>query len=220
MRPSVAEGYAAVVRTSRNVEDLNPVCSTERQPDVSVARFVNKGEVRTVAFQEVTHVLACQKETIVAAQVEAERSEGSTERSPKRIVPSVRLGDEQFQVRAVVQGDTSFGAAERMVSMSRSSEPKVAEAPPPFAAHSGFAFSEAEYFYDGAEGRDAWMWNMKWRGRLVRFRGTAEELVPLREGCVGLLNELIEGSTEGLVGARNCGALIDHLAQRAGQLAH
>ncbi|HXK18794.1 MAG TPA: hypothetical protein VNG33_13380, partial [Polyangiaceae bacterium] len=33
-----------------------------------------------------------------------------------------------------------------------------------------FAFAQAEYFYDGTESIDAWMWNMNWRARLRLFR--------------------------------------------------
>jgi hypothetical protein len=37
---------------------------------------------------------------------------------------------------------------------------------------SRFSAAQAEYFYnhDGSEAREEWMWNMKWRARLVRLR--------------------------------------------------
>jgi hypothetical protein len=39
-------------------------------------------------------------------------------------------------------------------------------------ALSRFSAAQAEYFYDhdGSEARTEWMWNMKWRARLVRLR--------------------------------------------------
>jgi hypothetical protein len=37
---------------------------------------------------------------------------------------------------------------------------------------SRFSAAQAEYYYDhdGSEARAEWMWNMKWRARLVRLR--------------------------------------------------
>ena len=35
---------------------------------------------------------------------------------------------------------------------------------------SDVAFAQAEYYYDGEDARDAWMWNMNWRARIVRVR--------------------------------------------------
>jgi hypothetical protein len=50
--------------------------------------------------------------------------------------------------------------------------------------------AQAEYFYDAADGRGEWMWNMNWRARLTRFRLPVGDGV--MDGCKGLCPELVD----------------------------
>ena len=57
------------------------------------------------------------------------------------------------------------------------------------------SFAQAEYFFDGTEKKSHWMWRMKWRGRLRRFRMPSKLTSVLGRACPG--------------SAELCGALVD-----------
>ena len=44
-------------------------------------------------------------------------------------------------------------------------------------------FAQAEYYYDGDEPREDWLWHMGWKARLRRFRLPSEAPDLLAEGC-------------------------------------
>jgi hypothetical protein len=105
--PTVAEGYNTVVRHGHDVREVLPVCSTERAPS-PFEPGVSPGDKRSVRFTEVSHILGCTVRETVRIQVgDADPgTSGGSSRSPKRVERDVSLGDEAFQIRAVVLGHT------------------------------------------------------------------------------------------------------------------
>ncbi len=170
--PSVAEGYNRVVRDGTDVSELRPVCSTEHPPVLGPRQTPRKGDRFKVEYEDVTHILGCVtevKETMKVSDTES-GGDGGDEKSPKKLEAGVRLGEEDFQIRSLVRDDLDKLRSRRLVRLALWERPDPED---PLSALRRFAnvgFAQAEYFYDGDEDREAWMWNMKWRARLVRFR--------------------------------------------------
>lgn len=171
--PQIAVGYNTTVHPGTDVSQVLPVCSTEERPDMPIPAPA-RGETRTVAFTEVENILGCKRKEEVPIPISDGASAGSSDdgnsKSPKRIEPDVTLGDEAFQIRALMQGDLGRMNATRLVRLSLWHAPDPSNPLASLTELGGLSMAQAEYFYDSAEGRDAWMWNMNWRARLVRFR--------------------------------------------------
>jgi len=221
-RPVVAAGYNTQIRREDAPEVL-PVCTTESPPEEKDTRFLTVGEVREVKFTEVRHILGCKRNELVEVKVKDDKSSGDQgeQRSSKRIESALSLGDEDFQIRALMRGSRGSRGAERMVRLALWHE---AAPDDPLSALRGlgnYAVAQAEYFYDGTEGRDAWMWNMNWRARLRRFRlPSGDALDRLRDACqerMGGNSPLAapSGATDD-----ECGTLLDTLAKFDPVLAH
>lgn len=202
--PTVAEGYNRVVRLSNDVEEVLPVCSTEELSALDFPDQALKGDRVTVEYEEVTHILGCVtqvQETIKLADAEP-GGKGGANKSPKRVEKQVTLGDEAFQLRSLVHDDLARLEARRLVRLALWGR-KPPDAPLSTLRPLGsFGFAQAEYFYDGAEDREAWMWNMRWRARLVRFRVPSDPATfdGLTKGCgdnCGVLSTL--GELENLI---------------------
>ncbi|HJL00364.1 MAG TPA: hypothetical protein RMH85_12750 [Polyangiaceae bacterium LLY-WYZ-15_(1-7)] len=104
---------------------------------------------------------------MLACQVELDVVRGY----PKRVPDDVDLGENEFQFRSFVQGDAPFEADDervRIATWGHSSEADSFSDNLAFLAD--FSFAQAEYYYDDDEDREEWMWNMKWRARMRRFR--------------------------------------------------
>ncbi len=176
VHPSVATTYNVVVRRTNDVNDVLPVCSDEQAP---ASDYVRDGTEAQVRFTEVSQILACKKHQVATVNVAIGSKNGAfgggkseeASRVPKKVDKGVSLGDEQFQVRAFAHGDVSAldpaDVVARLSSWGRVGKDGTLSRTRDLG---GNAVAEAEYFYDGADGRDAWMWNMKWRARLVRFQ--------------------------------------------------
>lgn len=179
--PCLSSEFNTVVRESDDVNEVLPVCTDETPPRSPPDR--DDPTVRYVQFKEVRHLLGCTVEEVVPIEVRgAQRVEGGDDRLPKRIVGDVTLGSEAFQVRAIASGGTRSGAvsAVRVTLWGREEETHPF---PQLEPYEGFALAQAEYFYDGADGREAWMWNMRWRARLKRFRLPEGDSRDLERGC-------------------------------------
>jgi hypothetical protein len=186
VHPFVAEGYQTVVRESSDVTEVQPVCSRETPPgQPSTRNLPDVGHIETVPITEVMHILGCQKTETISVQVSngksagsssdsdsgSDSSSGSNSKSPKRIEDGATLGDENFQIRALIQADSDVLAADQLVRLTLWNQ----QAPSDGGLHvlralGGHSVAQAEYFYDGTETASEWMWNMKWRARLRRFR--------------------------------------------------
>jgi len=182
VHPFVAEGYQTTVRTSNDVTEVQPVCSKEVPPPApSTRNRPEVGHIETVPITEVMHILGCQKTETITVQVSNGKTAGSdsssdsgsssNSKSPKRVTDGATLGDENFQIRALIQGDSDTLAADRLVQLTIwNQEEPASDNLHVLQALSGYSVAQAEYFYDGSAARGEWMWNMKWRARLRRFR--------------------------------------------------
>jgi hypothetical protein len=157
-----------------------PVCTTEKvclAPPPMPHRYTEQ----TVTFSQVTHVLSCERTETIRVPVKDEKSPGNAEgneKSPKQVLPNATLGGEAFQVRAFMVGNPKQREAERLVRLSLWQKAAPANPLEPLRELGGFALAQSEYFYDdeGAAGeRGAWMWNMNWRARLVRFASPSDD---------------------------------------------
>jgi hypothetical protein len=181
---AIGSSYNSVVRTSDDVADVQPVCSNEQSPTKSGSYL---GETTSVAFGEVRHIFGCQKHEDKTVNLDVSGGQGGTEakesRSPKRVLAGVALGGEPFQIRAIVQNDASALQAGNFLRLALWGRKAPDDTLANVRELGTFAVAEAEYFYDGAEGADAWMWNMSWRARLRRFRLPNDSAKALRDAC-------------------------------------
>ncbi len=217
--PTVAQGYNTVVRKSNDVSEVIPVCSNEAPPpNPEPSRFQSEDEeiIEKVEFTEVTHIFACQKEVTKEIEVCGDQGEESDKRVSKRVLPDVALGDEAFQLRVLIQGDPSVPGVERIVRLALWGREEEKTSVSGLSGFGGFAVAQAEYFYDGTDGREAWMWNMNWRARLRRFKATDEQLQPLRDKCASPENRL----TDGAVGTNECAPFLDQVSALGSLISH
>ena len=135
-----------------------------------------------IQYQAIKHVYGCsQKATIVMKMPgdwdpQTGASDGS-DKSPQKMIPDIELGTGDFQMRgiAIAGGDGRPTRSEGKLNVSAFHREVDTEAWIPFARGAGrINIAQAEYYYNHKGGddkeRDQWMWNMKWRARLVRFR--------------------------------------------------
>ncbi len=178
VNPSIAVGYNKVVHTSQNVDDVTPVCSSERVPDAPQVPRENELS-QPIDFVEVTQILGCTKQETKHVDFNLNSdgrtdtpvgADGSEDKSPKRLESNATLGDESFQVRSLIVGQLPTGLADRIVHLPLSNRGQTANPLSALESAGRIAFAQAEYYYGGSECRDEWMWNMKWRARLRRFR--------------------------------------------------
>jgi hypothetical protein len=163
-----AASYNAQVHPALNDPTVLPVCVEPWEPPQ-----LELGDTATVEVKEVLQVLRCsrrEERRIEGAAGQDNRSvEQSEQMAPHRVERDVDLGGEDFQVRVV-----AVGALERLLAWSGAVKVaawgRAPEEDLPLGATGRLALAQAEYFYDGSEERGEWMWHMKWRARLVRFR--------------------------------------------------
>jgi hypothetical protein len=87
------------------------------------------------------------------------------------VTDGATLGDENFQIRALIQADSNSLMADQLVRLTLWNQPEPKDDTlDVLRSLGGYSVAQAEYFYDGTEGAGEWMWNMKWRARLRRFR--------------------------------------------------
>jgi hypothetical protein len=195
--PLVAEGYNRVVREGSDTNEIRPVCSTDHPPVLAPRQTVQKGDRIKVEYDEVSHILGCVtevKETMKVADAES-GGNGGDSKSPKKLEADVELGEEDFQIRSLVRDDLDKLKSRRLVRLALRDRPDPENPLSALRQFSNVGFAQAEYFYDGVEDREAWMWNMKWRARLVRFRlpvdtGTLESLQSICGSNCGVLSTL------------------------------
>lgn len=193
--------YNLTVRTSDDFSEVQPVCSDEQAPSAMPQGIQrNRNPSRAVRFTEVRHILGCARQESQPVEVEAERSEGSEDRTPKKVEDDKELGDEAFQMRVVVRSVPRDTFADRLVKMSLWGEDEEASTFSQLGAFRRFGVAQSEFFYDDSTGRETWMWNMKWTARLVRFRAEPEQLDPFYGDCSGGLGRVADRVGLGDVG--------------------
>lgn len=129
--------------------------------------------------QAALRVFSCvfeKKESVdLAEETQKFGGDQGDERSPQRM-QDVELGSETFQVRSIAFGP-AVGPGKaldgvRVALMGK--EPAAMEQTVFDAAQvfNRFSIAQAEYFYDGDENakKEDWLWEMRWRARMVRVR--------------------------------------------------
>jgi hypothetical protein len=189
-----------------------PLCTNARPPE----RSGREGQVRTLEHIEVTHIFGCSEDVKrdyeLGEEHRSDRVSGGDDgdKTPQVLTADVELGDEPFQLRAIVLGLPPPSASARVIEVARwraPTEPDAASASS--AVQLGrVALAQAEYFYavesPDADERSSFLWNMRWQGRLRRFRlddsdpdGSGESLdrggvlAALTEACEGALSEVL-----------------------------
>jgi hypothetical protein len=120
---------------------------------------------------------------------EGSSSGDSDEKAPKKVKEDCNLGDECFQVRALMIGTPAYERTMKGVQIANwGRENSAGETYTTLAALGGGSFAQAEFYWDkegedGQEMRPEWMWEMNWRARLRRFRLPTETL--MGEACSG-----------------------------------
>lgn len=207
LSPCKTSEFNPVVRESDDVNEVLPACTDETPPQEPPAEEDPK--IQYVRFKEVRHILGCRVEEVVPVEVRgASKVEGGDDRASKRVVGDAALGGEAFQIRAIASADPGRGApgAVRLALWGHEEEKHPF---PELQPYEGLALAQAEYFYDGADGRDAWMWNMRWRARLKRFRLPEGDSRGLERGCGR------HGDKQS-----SCLATLNAIAKMGGALAH
>lgn len=218
-RGTVSEDYNLQLHAESDSNVVKPACSNEAPPP---ARHPSKGKNKIeVEFEEVVHILGCGKKETIPMKVDSEQSEEGEDRSPKRVLSDLSLGSEEFQVRAVASGKANLSSADAAVRLSLWGRDPGDEAFSKLRRFGGLSVAQAEFFYDDADQRAAWMWNMKWRARITRFRATEEQLKPLRASCQEFTEAIAsELGAEEVVEQGDCPAFLDRLTELDSLISH
>lgn len=190
---AAAVGYHLKVHPGDDVNEINPVCSTEEPPPVPKL-LPSRGTVHHEDFTEITQILGCRRKVLQDMPIDAgEQAKGGSgnEKSPKVLDENVTLGDENFQIRGVVEGDRAAQQALGVVRLALWTEPDPADPLASLAHYTNFSTAQSEYFYDAPDARDAWMWNMRWRARLRRFRLPDGNLQKAEALCSAVLDQSV-----------------------------
>ncbi len=178
VNPAIAVGYNTVVRRSQNIDEVLPVCSNEELPQLPL--FPKDNEVSPpVDFTEVTQILGCTKSVTQSVDFNLDskgnsdkpvNSDQSDSHAPKKLEDGTTLGDENFQLRSLIIGKFPSDVADPIVKLSLWRQNQPDNPLTTLEALGRISVAQAEYYYEGGEGADDYMWHMKWRARLVRFR--------------------------------------------------
>jgi hypothetical protein len=215
----VSDDYNVTVHADEGSDIVSPVCSKEGAPPPFV--LGESGTVITVEIEEVTHILGCARHETIPVAVDSEQAEGGEDRSPKRVVSGLSQGSEEFQVRAVAVGSpnsSGIAAAVRLALWGHEAGDSGVER---LRAFGGYGVAQAEFFYDEAGSDDAWLWNMKWRARITRFRANKDQLEPLDTDCQATEQPLSSvGELDGAVPRADCSTFLDEIVRLGPLVTH
>jgi hypothetical protein len=170
--PAIAIGYNHQVHPHGDLNEIVPVCSAEDAP-IAQGRPRSLGEIVEVPRVEVIHILRCIKDLDQSAAVTGittAKSDRGGSKSPKMILGDATLGDQNFQIRTFVTAEPPADQAQRVLRVSLWGAPEPTGELKAEQVLGQLGVAQAEYFYDAADGRGEWMWQMNWRARLTRFR--------------------------------------------------
>jgi hypothetical protein len=105
-----------------------------------------------------------------------------------RVLEDAEMGDENFQIRAYVQGDPPFSLYEQGVGVSAWGRTGEATDYEMMEELTKFSYAQAEYYMDTETNREEWLWRLDWRARLRRWElgGDVGELGSVLEDVVPL----------------------------------
>jgi len=117
--------------------------------------------------------------------------------APQLIAEGAVLGDEDFQIRAVVIGSRSQSSPNAMLRNLTSPEAIEDEQHPPVWQNVSelgrVAIAQAEFYFDDAgAASDDLLWSMKWTARLRRFR--LPEAEPAQRATDDVSDALLHGA--------------------------
>lgn len=174
---ALGEDWNLRVHPADDPHTVLPVCSEDYRSELPPEPGLAVGYHQTVSYEAVTQILSCTESKTFHVPIGGENAHslgsGGSNRSPHRVESDLALGSEDFQLRALAVGEGLTAAPERVMKMAAHGRcdggacggfSQVAR------DLSHFSVAQAEYYYDhdGSEARSEWMWNMKWRARLVR----------------------------------------------------
>jgi hypothetical protein len=176
-KTNVAAGYNLVVHPNNDVNETNPVCRAGGNPPIFPQVLdPEPGDVVEQPFKQVTHILGCRVDFVENARgSNAERESPGADNGPKKVKEGATLGDEHFQIRTFARREGRAAGPRYAVRAALWGKAAPADELPALEQNGRYSIAQAEFFYDGTKGEDAddrtaWMWSMKWRGRLKRFR--------------------------------------------------
>jgi hypothetical protein len=88
----------------------------------------------------------------------------------QRVPPGLRMGDEEFQLRAFMIGDPPFDQNEAGVAVANWGIDEGRGAYSLLNNLGKVSFAQAEFYFDGTSNREEWLWELNWKARLRRFR--------------------------------------------------
>jgi putative Flp pilus-assembly TadE/G-like protein len=162
----------------RDPTTVIPVCSFERpEPALGGRTPPRLGATTTLEYDAVKHIYGCSTRVVRELEIPEDwqrpTAANTERRSPQKLEEGVALGDETFQIRGfVLFGRPASARAEKGLEVAAWHRALAPERWLLLARPLGrFSLAQAEYYYDhdGSEPAAEWLWNMKWRARLVRF---------------------------------------------------
>jgi hypothetical protein len=88
-----------------------------------------------------------------------------------KVIDDVELGDDRFQLRAVMYGSPPFDRNERRVAVATWGDRDAGASYASLEELGRISIAQAEYYYHDTDvDRKEWLWNMRWRARLRRTR--------------------------------------------------
>jgi len=169
MQPRVGTGYNLTLRNSNDVNDVLPVCSNEKPP--LLPDVTGREASVEVRFTEVVNILGCQTEEHAHFSTGGgSAATNDSAHTPKRVLASAKLGDESFLVRSFMRGSFDAGSAGHLVRLALHGRKPPADPLSALAPLRNYSVAAAEYYFNGTDGPDEWLWKMKWRARFRRFR--------------------------------------------------
>lgn len=88
-----------------------------------------------------------------------------------KILDDIELGDDRFQLRAIMVGAPPFDRNERRVAVATWGDRDAGVSYDALEELGRFSIAQAEYYYHDTDvDRKEWLWSMRWRARLRRTR--------------------------------------------------
>jgi len=95
---------------------------------------------------------------------------GDSADKAQRVPADYALGDDNFQLRAFMLGDPPYDETEQGVAVATWGQETSAGALEILRTAGKVSFAQSEFFFDGSADHKEWLWEMRWRARLRRFR--------------------------------------------------
>lgn len=236
--------------TQWNSKDLNePVCHEEFvKPDPWT---IGTGEEIAVKYREIQHVAACiekMSKTVGIDETLGEKdpmqdsigvpgtggsgdgnsmtcfSNDEYARSPQRVLENAVVGEEDFQLRAIALGKQPKDETRPLLKLAawgkdaRSFSTALMKI---LQKASVINIAQAEFYFNDELDREEWMWHMKWRARLRRFRLPIEQPENERQSVTaepaGACFQS-EGLQEDAAPSDSCEAIDDNLLEAVNDL--